>query len=35
MVEDRLADLILSGEVEEGSKVEFDAKDDEFVVNVS
>jgi ATP-dependent Clp protease ATP-binding subunit ClpB len=35
MVEDRLADLILSGEVEEGSKVEFDAKDNEFVVNIS
>jgi ATP-dependent Clp protease ATP-binding subunit ClpB len=35
MVEDRLADLILSGEVEEGSKVEFDAKDNEFFVNVS
>lgn len=35
MVEDRLADLILSGEVEEGSTVEFDAKDNEFIVNVS
>ncbi|MBE0499419.1 MAG: AAA family ATPase [Campylobacterales bacterium] len=35
MVEDRLADLILSGEISEGSRVSFDAKDDEFVVNIS
>ncbi len=34
MVEDKLADLILSGEVDEGSVVDFGAKDDEFVVNV-
>ncbi len=34
MVEDKLADLILSGEVDEGSVVDFDAKDDEFVVKV-
>jgi ATP-dependent Clp protease ATP-binding subunit ClpB len=35
MVEDRLADLILSGEISEGSRVSFDAKGDEFVVNIS
>ena len=35
IVEDRLADLILSGEVSEGSKVVFDASDNEIVVNVS
>ena len=35
MVEDKLADLILSGEIDEGSKVDFDAKDDAFVVNIS
>ncbi len=34
MVEDKLADLILSGEVDEGSVVDFDAQDDAFVVNV-
>ena len=34
MVEDRLADLILSGEIEEGAVVDFDAKGDEFIVNV-
>jgi ATP-dependent Clp protease ATP-binding subunit ClpB len=35
IVEDRLADLILSGEVKEGSQVTFDAQGDEIVVNVS
>jgi ATP-dependent Clp protease ATP-binding subunit ClpB len=35
MVEDRLADLILSGEISEGSRVSFDAKGDEFVVDIS
>ena len=35
MVEDRLADLILSGEISEGSRVSFDAKGDEFVVTIS
>jgi ATP-dependent Clp protease ATP-binding subunit ClpB len=35
MVEDRLADLILSGEISEGSRVSFDAKEDQFVVNIS
>ena len=35
MVEDRLADLILSGEIDEGSSVGFDAKDDKFIVNIS
>ncbi len=35
MVEDKLADLILSGEIGEGSQVDFDAKGDEFVVNIS
>jgi ATP-dependent Clp protease ATP-binding subunit ClpB len=35
IVEDRLADLILSGEVVEGSKVVFDAVDNEIRVNVS
>ena len=34
MVEDRLADLILSGEIEEGSKVDFDAKGEEFTVRI-
>ncbi len=34
MVEDKLADLILSGEIDEGSRVDFDAKDDEFIVNI-
>ena len=34
MVEDRLADLILSGEIEEGAVVDFSAKGDEFIVNV-
>jgi ATP-dependent Clp protease ATP-binding subunit ClpB len=35
IVEDRLADLILSGEVKEGSKVLFDASGDEISVQVS
>ena len=35
MVEDKLADLILSGEIDEGSKVHFDAKGEEFTVNIS
>jgi len=35
IVEDRLADLILSGEIDEGSNVQFDAKDEEFSVTVS
>jgi ATP-dependent Clp protease ATP-binding subunit ClpB len=35
IVEDRLADLILCGEVSEGSKVVFDAKADEIKVSVS
>jgi ATP-dependent Clp protease ATP-binding subunit ClpB len=35
IVEDRLADLILSGEVKEGSSVVFDVVDDEIKVNVS
>ena len=35
MVEDKLADLILSGEVKEGSTVSFDAKGEEFSVSVS
>jgi ATP-dependent Clp protease ATP-binding subunit ClpB len=35
IVEDRLADLILSGEVKEGSKVLFDASGDEISVHVS
>ncbi|MDA3945699.1 MAG: AAA family ATPase [Helicobacteraceae bacterium] len=35
IVEDRLADLILSGEVGEGNTVAFDAKDDEISVVVS
>ncbi len=35
IVEDRLAELILEGKVAEGSKVEFDYKDDEIVVNLS
>ena len=34
IVEDRLADLILSGEVDEGSKVTFDAQGDEIKVEV-
>lgn len=34
IVEDRLADLILGGEVDEGSSVTFDAKDDEINVTV-
>ncbi len=34
MVEDKLADLILSGEVDEGSVVDFNAQDDAFVVSV-
>ncbi|MFY9141665.1 ATP-dependent Clp protease ATP-binding subunit [Sulfuricurvum sp.] len=35
IVEDRLADLILSGEVEEGSSVTFDAQGDEITVSVA
>jgi len=35
IVEDRLADLILGGEVEEGSNVAFDAVSDEICVTVS
>jgi len=35
IVEDRLADLILGGEVEEGSSVTFDAEQEEIVVRVS
>jgi len=35
IVEDRLADLILEGEVKEGSKVEFDVENGEVVVKVS
>ncbi len=35
MVEDRLADLILSGEIEEGSRVSFEVENDEFVAKVS
>ncbi len=34
VVEDRLAELILGGEIEEGSSVEFDARGDEIVVNI-
>ncbi|MEA3372228.1 MAG: AAA family ATPase [Campylobacterota bacterium] len=34
IVEDRLADLILSGEVDEGSQVDFDAIENEITVNV-
>jgi len=34
IVEDRLADLILGGEVEEGSSVVFDAEDDEITVRI-
>ncbi len=34
IVEDKLADLILSGEVDEGSVVDFNAQDDKFVVSV-
>ncbi|MFZ2889563.1 ATP-dependent Clp protease ATP-binding subunit [Sulfuricurvum sp.] len=35
IVEDRLADLILGGEVDEGSSVTFDAKDEEITVTVA
>lgn len=35
IVEDRLADLILGGEVDEGSSVTFDAKDEEIIVTVA
>ena len=35
MVEDKLADLILSGEIEEGSKLEFTVVNDEFTVKIS
>ncbi|MEA1918481.1 MAG: AAA family ATPase [Campylobacterota bacterium] len=35
IVEDRLADLILSGEVDEGSQVVFDAKGEDITVHVS
>jgi ATP-dependent Clp protease ATP-binding subunit ClpB len=34
IVEDRLADLILEGDVVEGSKVEFDMQDGEIKVSV-
>ena len=35
IVEDRLAELILEDKIGEGSKVEFDVKDGEIVVNIS
>ena len=35
MVEDKLADLILSGEIDEGSQVAFDVENNEFIVNVT
>ena len=35
MVEDKLADMILSGEITEGSKVEFDVVNDEFIAKIS
>ncbi|HIC43729.1 MAG TPA: ATP-dependent chaperone ClpB, partial [Sulfurimonas sp.] len=35
MVEDKLADLILSGEIEEGSTIEFCVVDNKFTVNIS
>jgi ATP-dependent Clp protease ATP-binding subunit ClpB len=35
IVEDRLADLILEGEVKEGSKVNFDMENDEIKVSIS
>ncbi|WP_419678324.1 ATP-dependent Clp protease ATP-binding subunit [Aliarcobacter lanthieri] len=35
IVEDKLADLILEDKISEGSKVEFDIKDDEVVVKIS
>ncbi|WP_294895605.1 hypothetical protein, partial [Sulfuricurvum sp. RIFOXYD12_FULL_44_77] len=35
IVEDRLADLILGGEVEEGASVAFDAVGDEITVSVA
>ena len=35
IVEDRLADLILGGEVSEGSRVVFDAEGDEITVRIS
>ncbi|MEN8146461.1 MAG: AAA family ATPase [Campylobacterota bacterium] len=35
IVEDRLADLILGGEVDEGNTVAFDARGDEISVNIS
>ncbi|QKF58817.1 ATP-dependent Clp protease ATP-binding subunit [Aliarcobacter lanthieri] len=35
IVEDKLADLILEDNISEGSKVEFDIKDDEVVVKIS
>jgi ATP-dependent Clp protease ATP-binding subunit ClpB len=35
MVEDKLADLILSGEIEEGSNVKFDVVNEEFVAEIS
>jgi len=35
MVEDKLADLILAGEIDEGSSVNFEAEGNEFVVNIS
>jgi len=35
MVEDKLADLILSGEVEEGTAVAFDVENDEFIAKIT
>jgi len=35
LVEDKLADLILSGELEEGHKVAFDVKDNAFIVEIT
>jgi len=35
MVEDKLADLILSGEIEEGANVKFDVVNEEFVAEIS
>jgi ATP-dependent Clp protease ATP-binding subunit ClpB len=34
IIEDRLAELILEGKVKEGSRVTFDAKDGEIIVNI-
>lgn len=35
MVEDKLADLILGGEIDEGSSVHFEVKDDAFIATIS